>query len=111
MDLEFDDEKNIEMEHNPYISLTDNPEITYSDLKTKENGQEYITIYFETPTEDHGFCSMDLDYPNGIPSHIIEYNKEELSKLLIHYNKIGEFVFEKAKRNYDWMETKLKLIP
>ena len=96
-ELEFDDERNIEMEHDPYISLTDDTEITYSDLKTKENGQEYITIYFETPTENRGFCSMDIDYPNGVPSHIVGYTADEIMKLLNHYKKIGKLAFEDAK--------------
>ena len=37
------------MEHNPFVALNDNTEITYSDIKRTKQGQEYITLYFETP--------------------------------------------------------------
>ena len=48
------------MEHHPYITLSDDTEITYSDIKTDERGNEYITIYFETPVQS-GFHSMYID--------------------------------------------------
>lgn len=99
MDFEFDiEEKEKEfMEHNPYITLDDDTEITYSDLKDKGN-KPYITIYFETPV-NNGFKSMDIIYPNGIPEHIKGYTNSEIEKLLYHYNKIGKLVFEYAKED------------
>ncbi len=48
------------MEHHPYITLNDDTEITYSDIKTDERGNEYITVYFETPVPN-GFHSMYID--------------------------------------------------
>lgn len=50
------------------MTLEDETEITVSDLKTDNNGEDYITVYFETPTED-GFSSMN----NGSRN----YNKDE----------------------------------
>lgn len=82
------------MEHNPYILLEDDTEITYSDIKEKE-GNQYVIIYFEN--ENHK--SMDIVYPNGIPEHVKGYTKAEIDKLLYHYNKIGKLVYEYAKED------------
>ena len=82
MEIDLDiDEREENMEHNPYISLEDDTEITYSDLQVKPNGEEYITIYFETPTEERGFCSMDVEYPGGAPANVKGYTKEEIDRL------------------------------
>lgn len=88
------------MEHNPYISLSDKTEITYSDLKFKKNGEEYITVYFETPTLDRGFCSMDIEYPHGFPSYIVGYTAHEINSLLDHYNKVAKLAFNDAKEDF-----------
>jgi len=87
------------MEHNPFITMSDETEITRSDLKLDNTGKEYITIYFETPTEK-GFSSMEINYPNGIPTNIIGYSENEVSQLLFHYNKIAELAFDEAKGSF-----------
>lgn len=69
------------MEHHPYMTLEDETEITISDLKTDNNGEDYITVYFETPTED-GFSSMDIRYPCGKVEHIVGYTETEVKKYL-----------------------------
>lgn len=95
--LDIEEKEKTFMEHNPYISLEDDTEITYSDIKEKD-GNQYITIYFETPMIG-GFKSMDIVYPNGIPEHVKGYTKTEIDKLLYHYNKIGKLVYEYAKED------------
>lgn len=84
------------MEHHPYITLNDHTEITYSDIKRDINKREYVTIYFETPVET-GFHSMDIQYPDGKPEHVIGYTKEEMDTLMYHYRKIGKLAFQFAK--------------
>lgn len=86
------------MEHNPYITLNDDTEITYSDIKKNERNEEYVTIYFETPVET-GFHSMDIKYPGGTPEHVNGYHAEEIDTLLHHYHKIGKLAFQFAKED------------
>ena len=91
------------MDHHPYITLNDNTEITYSDIKTNTDGKEYITVYFETPTHD-GFSSMQVDYPSGTAEKIIGYTEQQVSELMKHYSKVGHLVFEFAKENKNGIE-------
>lgn len=72
-------------------------EITYSDIKTDEQGREFVTIYFETPSEDLGFCDASIDYPDGIFYKVHGYNDSQLKELEYHYKKIGSLAFEFAK--------------
>ena len=99
MDLELEVEEREIMEHNPFLTLEDDTVITYSDLKIKENGEEYITLYFETPDEKKGFCSMKIDSPNGTPQDIAGYSEKQVNKLLYHYYKAGKIAFISAKEN------------
>ena len=84
------------MERNPFVELSDDTTITYSDLKTKNNGDKYVTLYFETPSEKHGFYSMDIDYPGGMPRNVIGYSSEDIERLLYHYNKLGDLALDEA---------------
>lgn len=86
------------MEHNPFLSLDGETEITYSDLKTKENGDEYITIYFETAYEN-GFKSMDYEYPGGSPEHVIGYTQTEMDALMKLCERCADIAFESAKED------------
>jgi hypothetical protein len=87
------------MEHNLFMTLSDNTVVTYSDIKEKADGTEYVTIYFETPDEKDGFHSMDIEYPDGKPEHIKGYSREEIDHFLYHYNKVGDVIFEDAKED------------
>ena len=84
------------MEHHPYITLSDDTKITYSDIKTDERGNEYVTVYFETPVQS-GFHSMQVDYPKGIPEKIVGYSEQDVNMLMRHYDKVGHNAFEFAK--------------
>ena len=84
------------MERNPFVELSDDTTITYSDLKTKVNGDKYVTLYFETPTEEYGFYSMDIDYPGGTPQNVVGYSPEDIERLLYHYNKLGDLALYEA---------------
>lgn len=87
------------MEHNPFITLNDNTVITYSDLKRNNQNQEYVTLYFETPSKEHGFCDATIDYPisNGQFRIINNYTEEKLQELTLHYRKAGKLAFDYAK--------------
>lgn len=86
------------MEHYPFITLQDETEITYSDVKKKEDGSEYISLYFETPTEE-GFSSMTVEYPEALPKNVKGYSKEEVIKYMRHFEKVGALAFEFAKED------------
>lgn len=83
------------MEHYPFLSFNDGLEITYSDIKTRKNGSEYVTIYFEQPDQSGtDFCSAQCDYPGGSFSHVIGYSSSDLNRLWEHVAKAGTLAFE-----------------
>lgn len=84
------------MNHNPFITLNDETEITYSDIKVNNKGEEYVSLYFETPTEK-GFSSMEINFPNNNITKLQGYSDKQIEKLMYHYNKIGALAFEFAK--------------
>ena len=86
------------MEHNPFISLSDETEITYSDLKNRD-GKEYITIYFETPSESSssGFNSASCDYPIAGIENIVGYTESEIEILQRYIKKTADVALEAAK--------------
>jgi len=88
------------MEHHPLMTLNDNTEITYSDLK-KDSGSEYITIYFETPDDSaYGFKSCECNYPVGKFDNIIGYTDEDLNVLQLHLDKLGDTALLFAKEDF-----------
>lgn len=83
------------MEHNPFLSFDDGLEITYSDLKQKQNGDLYVTIYFEQPDEKKtDFKSAQCDYPYGEFTNVKGYTRDELNKLWMHVAKAGALAYE-----------------
>lgn len=86
------------MEHHPYLSFDDGLEITYSDLKKRKSGSEYLTIYFEQPNEDGtDFKSARCDFPGGGFSHVVGYSQDELDKLWQHVARAGGLAIELQK--------------
>ena len=86
------------MEHHPFVNLTDATCITYSDIKKRHDGAEYITLYFETPTED-GFSNMSVDYPGRRPYGVHGYSLQEIDRLLFHYDRVAPVAFDEAKED------------
>ena len=88
------------MEHNPLISKDNGLEITYSDLKKKKNGEEYITMYFEQPTADgHGFDSAECDYPYSDFRNIIGFTQTEIKSLWEYVAKLRQTAFDFSKED------------
>ncbi|MCI6648602.1 MAG: hypothetical protein PUJ25_02270 [Lachnospiraceae bacterium] len=89
------------MEHHPFLSFDNGLEITYSDIKEKKSGSEYITIYFEQPNESGtDFKSAQCDYPCGSFTKIVGYSSEEIDGLWKHVAKAGPLAmsFEKGSK-------------
>lgn len=86
------------MEHHPLLSFNNGLEITYSDIKHKKSGSEYVTIYFEQPNEaGTDFKSAQCDYPGGGFSHVAGYSQSELEGLWEHVARAGALAFEFQK--------------
>lgn len=86
------------MEHHPFLSFEDGLEITYSDIKKKKSGSEYVTIYFEQPNEDGtDFKSVQCDYPYGDFTNVRGYSSDELEHLWKQVAKAGALAFEFQK--------------
>ena len=86
------------MNHHHFITLKDGTEITYSDLKINNDGNKYISLYFETPT-DSGFKSAYIDYPSGKLYNIVGYSDLEQNKILYHYKKVAKIAFDLVKES------------
>lgn len=83
------------MEHHPFLSFNDGLEITYSDLKHKKSGSEYVTVYFEQPNEDGtDFKSAQCDYPGGGFSHVAGFSNAELEHLWEQVARAGSLALE-----------------
>lgn len=83
------------MEHHPFLSFDNGLEITYSDIKKRKSGSEYVTIYFEQPDEKGtDFKSAQCDYPGGTFTHVVGYTQDELNHLWEHVAKAGLLALE-----------------
>lgn len=88
------------MEHHPFMSFNNGLEITYSDLKQRKSGSEYITIYFEQPNKDGtDFDTAQCDYPGGTFNHVVGYSDEELAGLWKHVARAGKLAFDFLKED------------
>ena len=64
----------------PFIKYSDETEVVFSDIRHKENGEEYIWICFERPTEK-GFDTIIFELPTyEIVKRDGEYTEEEIEK-------------------------------
>lgn len=89
------------MEHYPFLTYSDMTEVTYSDIKEKD-GKEYVTIYFETPSDDkYGFHSTQINYPIGDFEKIIGYSDEQMEFFRDIVNRCGEDVLQFAREDSD----------
>lgn len=85
------------MEHNPFITLNDQTEMTYSDIKRNEYG-EYVTLYFETPNKD-GFSSAQCDYPYGSLENIKNYSDEQIVTIQELVDRTGKYALKYARED------------
>ena len=83
----------------PYMTLSDDTEITHSEMM--ENG--YVKVYIETPDEKDGFHFATCWLPNYHWENIVGYSEEEMEyyKKLIRNNAhlIIEFSQEGGFKN------------
>lgn len=64
----------------PFVKYADETAVVFSDIIIRENGEEYIHICFERPTEK-GFDTVIFELPSyEIIRKDGEYTKEEIEK-------------------------------
>jgi len=64
----------------PFIKYSDETEVVFSDIRRKENGEEYIWVWFERPTEN-GFDTIIFELPTyEIVKRDGAYAEEEIEK-------------------------------
>ncbi len=61
-----------------YVTYPDETLVTFSDIRKKESGEEYIRICFERPTE-HGFDTVVFELPSyKIIERDGQYSEDEI---------------------------------
>lgn len=80
-----------------YVKYPDETLVTFSNLRKKENGDEYIRVSFERPTE-HGFDTVVFELPSY---NIIEkegcYLEEEIKFFKQVVEHSASYFFEVAR--------------
>ena len=63
-----------------YVTYPDETLVTFLDIRKKENGEEYIRVCFERPTE-HGFDTVVFELPSyKIIERDGQYSDEEVNE-------------------------------
>lgn len=87
------------MEHNPFLTLNDKSEITYSDIKFDENNNKYVTVYYESPHDD-GFHDAEFNYPGTIINNTYGCTNKEMSMLYDNMEKFGKLSLDFAMEDF-----------
>lgn len=82
----------------PFCKYPDETEVVFSDIRKRENGDEFMLVCFERPTE-HGFDTVIFELPSY---EIIEkegkYTDEEINEFKLIVER-GAHLFFKYARN------------
>lgn len=63
----------------PFVKYSDKTEVVFSDIRKKENNEEYIWVCFERPTEN-GFDTVIFELPSyDIVKRDGNYTEEEIA--------------------------------
>ena len=79
-----------------FYSEVDDVTLTYSDIKTTEDGMEYIRIYFEKPVED-GFCFLESSLPLLNVVETEGFTEQEQKELLDYASRNAFIIWELAR--------------
>lgn len=69
-----------------YVKYPDETLVTFSDIRKKDNGEEYIRVCFERPTE-HGFDTVVFELPSY---NIIEKDGKYTDKEIAFFKQVVE---------------------
>lgn len=82
----------------PFCKYPDETEVVFSNIRKKENGEEFIVICFERPTDD-GFDTVIFELPSY---EIVEKNGHYTDEEINGFRQIverGAHLFFKYARN------------
>jgi hypothetical protein len=81
----------------PFVKYSDNTEVVFSEIRKKENGEEYILVCFERPTEK-GFDTVIFELPSyEIVKNDGEYTAQEIENFKKVVERGAPFFFKSAK--------------
>ena len=81
----------------PYVNYPDGTEVTFSNIYTDDNGQEYLIVCFERPTEN-GFDTVIFELPSyDIVKKDGNYSEKEIETFKKVVEKGAAFFFETAR--------------
>lgn len=85
------------MMHN-FVKYPDETLVVFSDIRKKDNGDEYLIVCFERPTE-HGFDTIIFELPSyNIIQNDGNYSKEEIEMFKQVVERGASFFFEEARK-------------
>lgn len=80
-----------------YVTYPDETLVTFSNIRKKENGEEYIRVCFERPTE-HGFDTVVFELPSyKIIERDGQYSEDEIDFFKQVVEHSAAYFFETAR--------------
>ena len=80
-----------------YVKYPDETLVTFSDIRKKDNGDEYIRVSFERPT-DHGFDTVVFELPSyNIIDREGQYSDEEIELFKTVVERGAPYFYEWAR--------------
>lgn len=81
-----------------FVKYPDGTLVVFSDIRKKDNGEEYIMVCFERPTE-HGFDTVIFELPSyNIIKKDGNYSEKEIEIFRQVVEKGAPFFFEEAQK-------------
>lgn len=81
-----------------FITYSDGTLVVSSDIRKKENGEEYLIVCFERPTED-GFDTVIFELPSyNIVKQDGNYSEKEIEMFLSVVERGAGYFFEVARK-------------
>lgn len=80
----------------PYMILSDETDVVYSNLLIDEDGQEYLEVHFERPML-HGFDSARCRIPEYRWLYNDGYSEEDITSFTDLIKQAEKDLFERAK--------------
>ncbi len=88
-----------------FVKYPDGTLVVFSNIRKKENGEEYLIVSFERPGE-HGFDTVIFELPSyNIIKQDGNYTTEEIAKFKQVVERGAAFFFETAREEEGGMES------
>ena len=81
-----------------FVTYSDGTLVVFSDMRKEENGQEYIIVCFERPTEN-GFDTIIFELPSyNIVKQDGNYSEKEIERFRSVVERGASYFFEIAQK-------------